>query len=37
MFSGHVDFAFEVERALHVLDGVIVILDASAGIVSLCN
>lgn len=31
---GHVDFTFEVQRSLRVMDGTVAILDASAGLLS---
>lgn len=34
---GHIDFTMEVEQTLNVLDGVVVILDASAGNINSCR
>lgn len=32
---GHIDFTFEVEQCLSVIDGAVVILDGSAGALSI--
>lgn len=30
---GHIDFTFEVEQSLNVIDGAVIILDGSAGMI----